>query len=213
MSSNKINYIIPESKKDILLEDWIEFVRLKSEEDIELDFLKLKMFEIFCKVPIEQATKLRQAEIDEMEYHLNNVFSIKSELVKKFEFDGVKYGLINDFDKDITYGELIDLEDFSSSKEYGKLLSVLYRPITLEKDGLYKIEPYKESHNKFLKLSFDLLDGALSFFLDLYEILMKQTLLFIQKQLKKTKMKNTDYLEKLNLLLSGVVIPKSYGYW
>jgi len=213
MDNNKINYRIPESKKDILLEDWIEFVKLKSEEEIDPEFLRLRMFEIFCGVPMEHATKLRQTEIDEMDFHLTKVFEEKSELVKKFEFEGVEYGFINDFDKDVTHGELIDLENYYKEKEFDKVLSILYRPITNESDGLYRIEPYESSHTKFLKLSFDLLDGALSFFLHLYQKLLNQTLLFIQKTFKKSKMKNMDYQEKLNSLLNGVDILKSYGYW
>jgi hypothetical protein len=40
----------------------------------------------------------------------------KPELVTTFEFEGVKYGLIPDFDKDITAGELIDLDKYLELK-------------------------------------------------------------------------------------------------
>jgi hypothetical protein len=43
----------------------------------------------------------------------------------------VKYGLIPDFDKDITAG-VIDLDKYLELKDYSRLLSILYRPITKE---------------------------------------------------------------------------------
>jgi hypothetical protein len=60
--------------------------------------------------------------------YLNEILS-KPELVTTVEFEGVKYGLIPDFDKDITAGELIDLDKYLELKDYSRLLSILYRPI------------------------------------------------------------------------------------
>jgi hypothetical protein len=86
------------------------------------------MLEIFCNVPTEYSTKLKQVEVDEMLGYLNEILS-KPELVTTVEFEGVKYGLIPDFDKDITAGELIDLDKYLELKDYSRLLSILYRPI------------------------------------------------------------------------------------
>jgi hypothetical protein len=52
-------------------------------------------------------------------------FYQKPELVTTVEFEGVKYGLIPDFDKDITAGELIDLDKYLELKDYSRLLSIL----------------------------------------------------------------------------------------
>jgi hypothetical protein len=90
------------------------------------------MLEIFCNVPTEYSTKLKQVEVDEMLGYLNEILSSKPELVTTVEFEGVKYGLIPDFDKDITAGELIDLDKYLELKDYSRLLSILYRPIIKE---------------------------------------------------------------------------------
>jgi hypothetical protein len=60
------------------------------------------MLEIFCNVT--EYSKLKQVEVDEMLGYLNEILSSKPELVTTVEFEGVKYGLIPDFDKDITAG-------------------------------------------------------------------------------------------------------------
>jgi hypothetical protein len=81
----------------------MKFEKIASQEDIEQDFLQKRMLEIFCNVPTEYSTKLKQVEVDEMLGYLNEISS-KPKLVTTFEFEGVKYGLIPDFDKDITAG-------------------------------------------------------------------------------------------------------------
>jgi hypothetical protein len=106
----------------------MKFEKIASQEDIEQDFLQKRMLEIFCNVPTEYSTKLKQVEVDEMLGYLNEILSSKPELVTTVEFE-VKYGLIPDFDKDITAGELIDLDKYLELKDYSRLLSILYRPI------------------------------------------------------------------------------------
>jgi hypothetical protein len=41
--------------------------------------------------------------------------------------------VLPDFDKDITAGELIDLDKYLELKDYSRLLSILYRPIIKER--------------------------------------------------------------------------------
>jgi hypothetical protein len=135
-------------------------------------------------------------------------FIIKPELVTTVEFEGVKYGLIPDFDKDITAGELIDLDKYLELKDYSRLLSILYRPIIKEERGLYQIEPYESTHTKFLQVSYNLLVSVLSF-LSLYQNSFK--LKFTQKVMKM-KMEDTIYQENLNLLINGVDTQKLFGF-
>lgn len=160
----EISYIIPTTKKDIKLKDWMKFEKIVREQDIEPDFVQMKMLEIFCELSNEYSKKLKQEQIDEILHHLNNVLGTKSELTQTFTFNGKKYGLIPDFDSDITAGELIDLDNYLVSKDYDRLLSILYREITFESNGLYQIAPYISTHTDFQELQYDILDGVLSFF-------------------------------------------------
>lgn len=213
MEKIEFSYNIPTSKKDIILEDWMKFEKIVSQEDVEEDFIQKKMLEIFCGVPNEYSTKLKQVQVDEILYHLNLVLGSKPELTKTFTFNGKKYALIPDFENDITAGELIDLDRYLEDKDYSRLLSILYRPISFEKSGLYQIEPYSGTHTDFLKLSYDIFEGVLSFFLTLYEKLAQVTLKYTLNQVKKLKMKDTDYQEKVNLLKNGELILKSFGFY
>jgi hypothetical protein len=208
----KINYTIPTTQDEITLEQWMKFEKIASQEDIEQDFLQKRMLEIFCNVPTEYSTKLKQVEVDEMLGYLNEILSSKPELVTTVEFEGVKYGLIPDFDKDITAGELIDLDKYLELKDYSRLLSILYRPIIKEERGLYQIEPYESTHTKFLQVSYNLLVSVLSFFLSLYQKLVQVTLKFTQKEVMKMKMEDTIYQENLNLLINGVDTQKLFGF-
>jgi hypothetical protein len=208
----KINYTIPTTQDEITLEQWMKFEKIASQEDIEQDFLQKRMLEIFCNVPNELSTKLKQVAVDEILNYLNEILSQEAKLVTTFELEGIKYGLIPDFDKDITAGELIDLDKYLELKDYSRLLSILYRKITLEKGGLYQIEPYESTHTKFLQVSYNILVGVLSFFLTLYQKLVQATLKFTQKEVMKMKMKDTIYQEKLNLLLNGVHTQKLFGF-
>lgn len=211
MNKIEISYSIPTSKSDILLEDWIEFEKIVNEEGIEQDFLQKRMLEIFCKVPSQYSMKLKQKEVDEILINLNKVLTDKPELKTTFTFNDIEYGLIPNFDNDITAEELVLLDRYLQSKDYTRLLSILYRPITKKSKGMYQIDPFTESHTDFSKLSYEVLEGVISFFLLLYEKLTTAFLKYTQKMVKKHKMTDTDYQESLNLFLNGVDIPKLFG--
>ena len=211
MTKITIDYSIPTSKEDISLEDWLKFEKIANEEGVEPEFLQKKMLEIFCNLSLEHAHQLKQIDLDEIMNNLNNVLGVQSELTTRFTFKGVEYGLIPDFDKHIKAGENIDLEKYLELKDYPRLLSILYRPITVDVAGLYQIEPYLATHTKFSELRYDILEGVLAFFLRSYEKLIIATLRYSQKEMMKMEM-NSTYQEKVNSLLSGVDIPKSFGY-
>lgn len=209
MKKIKIEYQIPESKADITLKQWLDWEKVieANAEDLENLFVFQKMIEIFCKVPLEYITQLKQVEIDEMIGHIQIVFAQKSELVKTFSFEGVEYGFIPNYDEDVTSGEHNDLTTYTDSKDWSRVLSILYRPITKKENDLYKIEPYSGTHTKFIDLRYDVFDGCIGFFLRVFQVLQKHTLLFTQKELMKMKKMNMDLpypdlIEKVNSLIS-----------
>jgi len=211
MEKLKIEYNIPESKKDITLEQWIAFEKIASVKDADEEFLNKKMLQIFCNVPLKYTLLMKQSEITEMTENLTNVFSTKSGMITKFDFEGVEYGLIPNFDNNITQGELIDLDNYLEKKDWVRLLSILYRPIVKNVSGLYQIEPYSATHLKFSQLSYEVFDGILTFFLTGYQQLTKCILKHTQKQVKMMKDPNSICLTKVNSLLNGVDIQKLFG--
>jgi hypothetical protein len=90
----------------------------------------------------------------------------KFQLQREFVLDDVKYGFIPNLD-DISFGELIDLDEFTDIKNYHKLMSILYRPITqIQTGGRYKIEKYKDVGD-LSGMPLGIALGAVSFFLTL----------------------------------------------
>lgn len=209
METVKIEYQIPESKADITLQQWLDWEKVIEANKYDLDslFVLQKQIEIFCGVPFEYVTKLKQVEIDEMIGYIHIVFNQKSEFIKQFEFEGVEYGFIPDYDKDITPAEHWDLTTYSQSKDWARVLSILYRPITKKIGNSYQIESYSGSHLRFMNLRYDVFDGMIGFFLRVFQELQKHTLLFTQKELMKMKKMNMelhcqDLVEKINSLTS-----------
>jgi len=213
MEKIEINYSIPDQKSDITLETWMKLEKIATQEDIDPDFLQKKMLEIFCDLKYEVSSKMKQVQIDEILGYLNKVLGTKSELHQTFEFEGKKYGLIPDFDKNITAGELIDLDKYLEIKDYPRLLSILYRPITKEEAGFYQIEPYSATHTKFLGIRYDIFEGCVAFFLTLYADCVAATLKFIPKAMKKMKVQDLASVERLCLSLNGEAIPSFYSYF
>ncbi|MFC6095800.1 hypothetical protein ACFPVY_04005 [Flavobacterium qiangtangense] len=213
MEKIEINYSIPDQKSDITLETWLKFEKIATQEDIDPDFLQKKMLEIFCDLKYEVSSKMKQVEIDEILGYLNKVLGTKSELHQTFDFEGKKYGLIPDFDKNITAGELIDLDKYLEIKDYPRLLSILYRPITKEEAGLYQIEPYSATHTNFLNIRYDIFEGVIGFFFLLYRDCIAASLRCIPQLMKKMKVQDLALTEKVNSLLNGVDIPNFYSFF
>jgi hypothetical protein len=178
-------YTIPTSPEEISLSKWITFEGLATTPDIDQLFLQNKMIELFCDVPMRHVNKLKQNEIDEILHHLNATLNAKPTLYTTFEFGGLKYGLIPSFDKDITAGELIDLDSYLQKKDFISLMSILYRPITFERNDSYLIEPYNGTHQLFKEAPFHYLTGVLAFFLTIYEKLSRHILAYTEKEMKR----------------------------
>jgi len=181
----QFTYTIPTSPDEISLSKWITFEKLTTTPDIDKLFLQNKMIELFCDVPMKHVNKLKQNEIDEILHHLNAVLNTKPTLYTTFTFGGHKYGLIPSFDKDITAGELIDLDSYLIKKDFISLMSILFRPITFERNDSYLIEPYNGTHQLFKDLPFHYLTGVLAFFLSIYEKLNQVILAYTEQEMKK----------------------------
>lgn len=202
MSKLEFTYTIPTEPADIPLSKWVQFEALASTPDIDSIFLQSKMLELFCGIPFKHINKLKQTEIDEILSHLNAVLNIKSSIRTSFVFDGLEYALIPSFDKDITTGELIDLDNYLQKKDFISLMSILYRPMTIKNGDMYQIEPYNGTHQRFKDLPFDYFTGALSFFLDLYNELSLLTQVFTKKQMEKVTQLASQH--KINLPINTV---------
>lgn len=160
----KVN--IPETLNDIKLSTWQKYHELVKDKDPASDFVRRKTLSIFYGINEYQLMKVK--DITKLIDELNAVFNQKPELTQRFEFNGVEYGLIPNFD-DITFAELTDLDLYVEEKDYHKLMSILYRPIVRTFGKTYEIKPYNGSNDKLKDMPYGIVLGVLDFFLRIGE--------------------------------------------
>jgi len=119
---------IPTSIQDVTVRDYIKFHEavkdIKDEKVIER-----KALSILCNISDEEIDSIPVKEMIEIRNLLISVLSEQPDLVNIFEFNGIKYGLIPDWD-DITFGEFLDLSSFSDGVlDMDKIMAIMYRPI------------------------------------------------------------------------------------
>jgi len=182
-----IDLYVPDSLSDIPLEQYQRFAKLNTEDNQNTNFLLHKMVEIFCNLDLKDIAKIRFNHVTDIIEDLNKVFEQKPNLKTTFELNGITYGFIPKLD-DMTLGEYIDLDNtLSDWEQMHKAMSVLYRPVTLQKKDKYQIEDYKGTDNAeaFKQMPLDVVMGSLVFFYRLSNELLTTTLNYLSKEMKK----------------------------
>jgi len=202
----KVQINVPDSLKDITLEQYQKFEKLNTEENKDSTFLLQKMIEIFCNLNLKDVSNIKYNSVQEITKHLNKVFDVKTDLTPTFKLGGKEFGFLPVLD-DMTLGEYIDLDTYLGDWEnMDKAMNVLYRPITVKSKNRYNIEDYKESDNTklFKDMPLDIAMGSLVFFWNLNSELLQITLRYLNQEAEKMNMDQRLVLEK-----SGVGINQS----
>ena len=194
----KVQINVPDSLKDITLEQYQKFEKLNTEENKDSSFLLQKMIEIFCNLNLKDVANIKYKSVQEITKHLNKVFDVKTDLTPTFKLGGIEFGFIPVLD-DMTLGEYIDLDTYLGDWEnMDKAMNVLYRPITLNNKNRYNIEDYKESDNTelFKDMPLDIAMGSLVFFWNLNSELLQITLKYLNQETRKMTLEQRQVLEK-----------------
>ena len=203
----KLNLIIPETLDDVTLEQYVKFEKLNTEDNKNSTFIMQKLVEIFCGIDLEITLKIKYNDLVKITEKINKVINSNAPHTPRFTLDGVEYGFVPNLD-DITLGEYIDLDNYLTSWEtMDKALSVLYRPITVDKGDRYLIEEYDGSKysDAMSKSPLSVAVGAMVFFWNLNKELLNHTLNYLQKETA-----DNLTLEELKALdLNGVGISQS----
>lgn len=179
----KIKVNIPENLNEITLGQYQQWLRITEDKEID-EFLKQKMVEIFCNIPLDQVIKIQALEIDAIVEILSKMFDEKPQLQNTFKLNGVEYGFIYNLDE-MSSGEFMDLDNYLLDfQQIHNAMKVLYRPIKHKTNkGQYLIEDYtgKEDYDsKSIKLSVVL--GSLFFFKNLKKELQSNILNYLATQ-------------------------------
>lgn len=194
----EIDLEIPLSLSSITLRQYQDYLKVYEKWDKEDDvYIKTKMLQIFCGLPIEDTFKIPVSSFDSTIEHLLNCLNEDTPLIRQFYMDGkdkegndarVEFGFIPKLD-DISFGEFIDLETYMMDwQTMHKAMAVLFRPIIHKKKEFYRIDGYGGSDrysDVMLDMPVNVALGASVFFYRLGKKLPLFTMDYLQEVLKK----------------------------
>ena len=180
----KIEVNIPENLNDITLGQYQEFLNI--EEPTEEDILK-----VFLGLDLKGLGKIKASDVDKYANHITSLFEQEQEHVLKFDLKGVQFGFMPNLDE-ITYGENKDVTAYLNDwQTMHKAMAVLYRPIKQKLGARYIIEDYKGSHKyseTMKQMPLGVVMGAMVFFYNLTNALLKAIPSYLERQAKKEQM-------------------------
>ena len=194
----EIDLEIPLSLSSITLRQYQDYLKVYERWDKEDDvYIKTKMLQIFCGLPIEDTLKIPVSSFDSTIEHLLHCLSEDTPLIRKFTMSGkdkdgndaeLEFGFIPKLD-DISFGEFIDLETYMMDwQTMHKAMAVLFRPIIHKKKEFYRIDDYGGSDrysNVMLDMPVTVALGASVFFYRLGTKLPLLTMDYLKRVLKK----------------------------
>ena len=169
------------SKADILYRDYyefVEFIQKHPEESLSGEFCIAVILRIFYSIHSNTANTLSAFQVDTLMKKVDTAIKTDSEFQPIIEYKKVKYGFIPSF-KDITYGELVDMEACIKENNKIALTSILYRPIVKQNKLDYIIEPYNSyDADRFSNITLDIIEGYEKLFMKSYNDLSNHILSF-----------------------------------
>ena len=208
--SQKFTLEVPKDLSGVTLQQYQKYLKVMEDNEgaEDMEFINLKVLEIFCGVTMKEAYKLPLAEFSFIINHIVNIFKEDTPLQRDFTLTdpkgkSVTFGFIPKLD-DITLGEFIDLDNYISDwQDMHKALAVLYRPITFRKNNLYLIEEY-EGSDKYAEVMKDapvnVALGAIVFFYRLGNVLSS----YLADSLTQQMMKDQELIEDLGQNGDGI---------
>ena len=165
------------------------------ETDELLNFLNMKLIEIFCNISLAEVDKISVRGFNKVLETLNKAFMEKPKLIRRFQLEGVDMGFIPKLD-DISLGEYIDIEsNISNWQKMHVVMSVLYRPVNFKLGDKYGIAPYeaKEEIQQIMKkMPLDVVISSMVFFYDLGKVLLQAIPKYMEKNLSKKDMQQLE---------------------
>lgn len=175
---------IPTSLNDIPLWKYQQFLQIDQEASQE--FQAKRTLQIFCDIQPKEFRLIKHQVIENLLFKIGNVLNSQPKFQRTFEIDGVRYGIIPNFD-DMTMGEFVDLDSIKDyKKDLDKLMSILYRKITKESGDRYEVEPYGGAY-RFRNIPTNIATGALVFFHVIGVDCLTATQKFTNRKAKQTQ--------------------------
>ena len=160
----RFNVEIPQTLADITVRQYQQYMSLIEQKDAKDEFINRRLLSIFYGIKSDMYEKLKVKDIEYLMIELSKVLEQKPKFQRVFEYGGEEFGFLPNLDN-MTFGEFIDTDKYSTTKDMHKLMSVLFRKITKKKKLEYAVESYQGAHSRFLDAPVVYMLGAHAFFL------------------------------------------------
>ena len=207
----KLKIKIPEALNDLSLYQYQEYIQI--ENPPEKDVLR-----IFFGV--SDLTQIENKHVNYLVDEVTKVLNTKPTFQNTFTLGSKNFGFVPNLDA-ISYGENLDITNYMKENQTLHFaMAVLFRPIIKEQHGKYLIEPYESAKKyaevlKFMPLGVCL--GAVVFFYNLANDLLKAIPRFIQQEAKKANLEVSgeviqQYTNSLKAMLDDLEKLQNYQY-
>ena len=180
---------LPENISEITLEQFQKFDKLLEREGLdEHEFNKRKLV-IFAGLKYHDLDNVSHVDFKDLLDIIDKGLSVDVPFKNTFILDGVEYGFIPNLEK-MSTSAYVDLRTYDGDVDsLHKTMAILFRPVRYsDAFGNYKIESYKgtEGHSEAMKrMPFNVVNGALVFFLNLSRELQISTQRYIHQEVQK----------------------------
>ena len=187
--------ILPEHIGEIKLYQFQAYSELLKRDIEDVEFNKRKIC-CFTDLKYHDLKNLRNKDFVGILEQIDIALNTEHKFTQRFELNGITFGFIPNLEA-ITQGEFVDLGLYKTDEveTYHKLMSILFRPIIKEDSfNNYEIEPYNgtEKYAETMKqIPLSYVNGAIVFFCDLGNDLLKSTQRYINQQQTKDKQQKT----------------------
>jgi len=192
MATVKLELEVPSSLSDIKLWQYQKYLSVldknKGEDEGTVNFLNMKLDEIFCDVSLKEVESIPLKEYEKVLSILNEAFKEEPKLIRRFELEGVDMGFLPRLE-DMSLGEYIDAENnIYDWQNIHKAMAVLYRPVNFKLKDKYTIAPYSptdELQSIMKNMPLDVVMSSMVFFYDLGNELLKAIPNYLEEELNK----------------------------
>jgi hypothetical protein len=186
---------IPTSWKDVTLKQYLALqADLESYRDDEEAQTALTLYHL-CGLDAEYLSKLSADSYNKVRSKLNEFQSPENTELQQFvTIDGIEYGFEPNLSK-MSYGAYADITKWDTiaiDKNWAKVMSILYRPVTKKQKERYDIETYDGNidETKWLDVNMEVHWGALFFFVRLQMDLLNGILKSLKEEELHPSMKS-----------------------
>jgi hypothetical protein len=146
------------------------------------------MISVIYGMYLKDVRAIQKSVLDKIIDEVKKVLAQEPELVTRFTIGETEYGFVPNL-QELSAGEYADMETYLGSvDDFNKAMAVMYRPIKEEWKTKYTIQPYNgtgERANTMRNAPLSTFRSAMVFFWNLEKDLLKASLAFMEKEVRK----------------------------